>query len=399
MLKRRSTTLYQYYKDKDFNPVYAGLDSSTALSSYERNRRKIFEYNLRLPVKSFSNASILEFGPASGENSLVYAKWGGYLHLIEPVEKFTEEAQNYFSLHNLTEHLLDVQCRTFESYSTQERFDFVIAEGFIFHVGSPDYWLPRLVSFGKEDCFVIFSHSETAGFLIELLQVKCLQVLMQNCNEDPHSLARKLYQSKWNRVNHFRRFDSWVNDNLVNPTVDDSLLNCFSDLQEIMLEHDMMLWSSWPSMMSYWDVSWIKKPEIKRDEVVRRNEINYFKLLPSLVIGKEIETNSKIVDLGGDLLKAIRSEITALAVPGQQLTNNQLNEVQHKHKEVGEYFNLCVHNYSETILAKFWQEIDECLVCLSNRDVNGITKIFNGKGPLAHCWGSPNFYSVWHRFN
>lgn len=390
---------YQYYKETGVKPVYADLNKKESFNAYEKLRRKVFEYNLNIPVRSFDRASLLEFGPSTGDNSLIFAQWGAELNLVEPVEKFIESIREYFQNHKLTESLRGVHCNTFEDFETYEKFDFVVTEGFVFHTGSPSYWLPRLASFGKDDSFVIISHLETTGYLIELLQAKCFQVIQKNHTGDTLPLARDLYYNKWSKSAHSRSFDSWAYDNLIYPTLDAYLLNSIIDFQEIMSECGMLMWSSWPSVINYMDLSWIKHPVIDKKKIIARNRINFFRLLPSMVIGELMEVNERINDVGERLFSSLCSEVNALAVPPELLKGGQLKIIRKSHKETEKLFKLSVQNYDVSKLSLLWQQIDACLSHLSDGNLNEIKKLFNDEGPLADYWGSPNFYSVWHRFD
>lgn len=388
---------YQYYKETGVKPVYAGLNKEASFNTYEKLRRKVFEYNLNIPVRSFERASLLEFGPSTGDNALIFAHWGADLVLVEPVEGFIRSIREYFQNHELEGRLRDVHCNTFEKFETGEKFDFIVAEGFIFHTGQPTYWLPRLASFGNDKSFIIISHLETTGYLIELLHAKCLQVLLMDHKTEPLLLARDLYYNKWNKTAHARSFDSWAYDNVIYPTLDAYLLNSIIDFQEIMNECGMLLWSSWPSIVNYTDLSWVKNPVIDKKKIIYRNKKNFLKLLPSMVIGELTEVNDRINDVGEQLFSSLCSEVNSLAVPPRLLNKAQLGKIRNIHKETEELFKISVHCYGDTKLSLLWRQIDACFSHLSSGNINGIMDLFNNDGPLTDYWGSPNFYSVWHR--
>jgi hypothetical protein len=389
---------YQYYKETGVKPVYAKLDKRESFNAYERLRRKVFEYNLSIPVSNFDGASLLEFGPSTGDNALIFAHWGANLSLVEPVESFIENIHEYFCKHELTGSLRGVHCTTFENYETPDKFDFVVAEGFVFHTGPSSYWLPRLASFGNEDSFIVISHLETTGYLIELLHAKCLQVFQGEQTRDSVQLAKDLYYKKWSKTSHSRSFDSWAYDNIIYPTLDAYLLNSIIDFQDIMNRCGMLLWSSWPSIVHYADISWIKEPIIDKEKIIARNRLNFLKLLPSMVIGESVEVNDRINDVGERLFVSLCEEVNSLAVPPGMLNSIQLRKIREHHKETEKLFSVSVQSYEATKLSHLWYQIDACLSYLSERSINEIMKLYNDEGPLADYWGSPNFYSVWHRF-
>lgn len=390
---------YQYYKETGIKPVYADLMKSDSFAAYARIRKKMFEYNLGIPISTFRHASVLEFGPSTGDNSLIFAHWGADLTLVEPVAAFIDSINEYFRQYGLIDRLFGTHCNTFEDFETQEKFDYVVAEGFLFHTGSPSYWLPRISSFGKENAFVIISHLETAGYIIELLHAKCLQVLQKDFRGDPVELARHLYYNKWSKVNHSRSFDSWAYDNVVYPTLDAYLLNSVIDFQEIMNDCGMLMWSSWPSVVNYTDLSWVKDPVIDRESAIDRNRRNFLRLLPSMVLGELTEVNSEIDSVGNQLFDSLCSEVKALAVNPELLDHQYLGVVRHQHEEVDNLFKISVRNYGNSKIFFLWQDIKNCLEYLSDRNLERISELFNGNTLLGSHWGSPNFYSVWHRYD
>ena len=389
-------TLYEYYQRHRFNPVYAGLTLPEELAAYERRRREMFEFNLRMPAFAFDGRSVLEFGPASGENSLVFALWGARLQLVEPVETFLHTLNSYFTDHKLNHAIDAIANETFERFQIDRQFDFVIAEGFIFHVGSPEFWIPKLVSFASDDAYIIISHCETAGFIVEMIQAKSLQILAHRYRDSSSSLALELFQHKWGTVAHSRQFDAWVADNLMNPKVTSAGLNYIGDLIDVMAMNGMALWSSWPSLQNHLDVSWIKKP-ICPQRALQMAKKNALGLIPSLLIGEEIAVAPCIYDEGETLLLAVRKELDALSISAADSDNDHIDQIRDCHRIVEKMLARFVTDFENTRLSALWTEIDECLCALNTGDRSKVIELFNSCGVLANCWGSPNFYSVWHR--
>ena len=84
MNQDRSDQLSLYYQAKDILPTYARFSKKESLDKYNLFRYKFFLEKLYLPPQMFKGASLVEFGPDSGENSLVFADWGANLTLVEP---------------------------------------------------------------------------------------------------------------------------------------------------------------------------------------------------------------------------------------------------------------------------------------------------------------------------
>lgn len=397
MIKEKGTSLYEYYIQSGVNPVYAAFSSNSALEKYDRSRRSMFEYNLRLPVAAFQNRTLLEFGPASGENALVFAKWGARLTLVEPVSNFVEVIKEYFDFYKMKKQVDDIVCLPIEKYKTDERYDFVVAEGFIFQIGEPDYWIPLLLSFAREDGFVLFSHIEMAGYLIDIIKAKSFQILFDRRGGDALQLARRMFQKKWDSVPHVRKFESWVADNLMNPLIGNNNLNALSNLQDIMVNNGFFLWSSWPSVITQPDVTWIKKPfdPVKDLQQCRKA---YTKLIPSLIMGKEVSTIDTIFQLGEQILDKLKDELRVLGTAVKDLNEGGLTGAICHHREMEDLLKQVVRDYSQTEFSSLWKDMLQCLCYLESNQDDAVIALFNCDGPLFKYWGSPNCYTVWHRF-
>ncbi len=88
--------LFQYYAHEQFLPTFGNFDSATKLAQYANARRTVFAEKLMLPLRTFDGADVLEFGPDTGENALVFAQWGAKLTLAEPNLRAHEQNSKLF---------------------------------------------------------------------------------------------------------------------------------------------------------------------------------------------------------------------------------------------------------------------------------------------------------------
>ena len=88
--------MFEYYAGQEVQPTYADFRDDVALSKYEQLRKLVFA-RLALPAAIFQSASLLEFGPDTGENSLIFARWGAQLTLVEPNAKAHAYIRRYFA--------------------------------------------------------------------------------------------------------------------------------------------------------------------------------------------------------------------------------------------------------------------------------------------------------------
>lgn len=123
--------LFNYYERQDVLPTFGNFKSSAELEAYASQRRELFSDKLVLPPRLFRNAEVLEFGPDSGENALVFASWGANMTLAEPNRHAHPKIQAYFDHFGLTEHLRELALADVEGFRSDRGFDIIDAEGFI----------------------------------------------------------------------------------------------------------------------------------------------------------------------------------------------------------------------------------------------------------------------------
>ncbi|MDE2223429.1 MAG: methyltransferase domain-containing protein [Candidatus Omnitrophica bacterium] len=394
-MRAEKKQLWQYYKTAKFNPVYAGFRTAGELADYDRLRRKIFEHNLRLPVNLFRGADVLEFGPASGENSLVFARWGAKLHLVEPVEEFLIQLKTYFSRFGLQRSLRKVVCCDVESYRDRRKYDIVVAEGFIYTLGSPQRWVPLLLSFVKDGGFVLYNHIDAGSCLIEVLLNKVFQVFLSRTRAEPMALARRFYGKKWDMVPHVRSFESWVGDSLLNPLINRHTLYTLMDQQRAMNRQDFDLWSSWPALYSK-DMTWIKKPlEKKRFRHEMRR--SFMAIVPSLILGCYVEVLPAMEEHGGALMGRLLGMVRGLDGLTEETSMAQIQTILANHQAIEEIFSKAIRDYDASMIRELWNDIEEVVRAVGTDDLSKAIRVFNRPGPLLTFWGSPNVYCVWHR--
>ena len=112
--------------------------------------------------------------------------------LVEPVSDFIDALRRYFDAYGLTPQIDEVKCASIEEYKDKTTYDLVIAEGFIYTIGKPDYWAPLLLSFARKDGFVVTSYLEMTGSLIEILQAKVFRYYYQG-----QEMTRLLWQENF----------------------------------------------------------------------------------------------------------------------------------------------------------------------------------------------------------
>ena len=126
--------LFQYYERQSVLPTFGNFKSAAELDNYAAQRRELFQDKLTLPISLFHEAEVLEFGPDSGENAMVFASWGGRMTLAEPNKMAHDKINAYFSNFGFSDRMREIALADVEGLRSERRFDVVDAEGFIYTV-------------------------------------------------------------------------------------------------------------------------------------------------------------------------------------------------------------------------------------------------------------------------
>lgn len=266
-----------YYKDRDALPTHANLDER-GWEEYERLRRLMF-MRLRFPPGMFSERRVLEFGPDSGENSVVFSRWGAKLTLVEPHGK--ARAQLDINLKGQSPLGYTILPCSMMEFETSHPYDIVDAEGFVYTI--KDDWIQKAHDCLQPGGWFIFSYMEKLDSIIELQTKEIFKRV--SAIDDRVDLAWYLFGNKWNTVKHTRPFSAWVMDVLENPFVSESYMIDAADLLRDMHAHGFRYYSSWPDYRS--DTNrWIKSPENSEHDLADM----IYKLDAREEIGLDIDT-------------------------------------------------------------------------------------------------------------
>lgn len=263
-------SLYDYYRTLQLLPTYAGLESEAELARYAEMRERVFRECLRLPKEIFSGADVLDYGPDTGEDALVFARWGSHLTLVEPNPSSHPAIRTYFKRFALETSLKRVVKDDVLGYRDDELYDFVVAEGFIWTIHPATAWLEIFRERLRPGGMFIVTYYEAFGGFIEL----CLRALHAGVRRrtglEPVASARRLYGKKWDSIPHTRSFESWVFDVLENPFLRAHNLFAATELVRDFAAAGFELYSSWPSYRDDLAIGW-HKTTVSREQTLARS--------------------------------------------------------------------------------------------------------------------------------
>ena len=152
----KSGEMYNYYRDHDFLPTDANFTQYEGFLKYELSRQELF-LKLKIPLLTFRNADLIEFGPDSGENAMVFAKWGAQLSIVEPNSHAKARLLENFEHFGLSEYISYFSDSPLQYFSSSQAYDFLVAEGFIFTLRPNFLWIEKCASLLKPDGLMFFS--------------------------------------------------------------------------------------------------------------------------------------------------------------------------------------------------------------------------------------------------
>lgn len=250
--------MYEYYAAQDVQPTYADFSGDAELSKYAKLRSSVF-FRMSLPPALFRNKDVLEFGPDTGENSLVFAQWGANVTLVEPNRDAHPYIERYFSKFKAESSLREIVAKSVLDFEPARQYDIIDAEGFIYTVQPTSAWISKFHECLVPDGFAIVTYMETYGGFMELLLKALYQtVIRSGAFEHGVDAAKRLFSPKWDSIPHTRKIESWFMDVIQNPFVRQKYFIDSAQLLRDMHEGNFRLYSSWPNYKDVLGMSWIK---------------------------------------------------------------------------------------------------------------------------------------------
>jgi hypothetical protein len=387
--------LYEYYSTQTIRPTHADFGSDTELSKYAELRKNMF-YRLMFPPALFSGKRVLEFGPDTGENSLIFAKWGAQLTLVEPNQEAHSYIRRYFSKFQLNNYLDNVIAAPLLEFSTPHKFDIIDAEGFIYTIQPTSAWVKKIAECLETDGFLIISHMELYGGFIELLT----KAIYKRVTRDPAygagiETAKRLFLPKWDSVQHTRKFDSWFMDVIENPYV---RMKYFID--PVALLRDMhvggfRLYSSWPNYKDTLAIQWIKAPLSLEKEMlasisfIEQSRLSHLLGCKCFVPGITREQNDNLASLiriTDGLIDAWSQEVCAIA--GACVSN--IDGVIRKISAATGDGNL-------EVAGEVVAMIKSAFALMGRDDISPLVEFCRNDKTFISTWGMPNHHAVFQR--
>lgn len=390
------TKLFQYYSRQDVLPTFGNFKSLEELERYASQRRELFLDKLMLPPQLFRDADVLEFGPDSGENAMVFAQWGARMTLAEPNIRAHATIRSYFERFSIADRLREVVSSDVEGFSSGDRFDIVDAEGFIYTIQPTMSWLRKFSELLNPDGYAVVSYYERRGGFFELA-LKAIHAAVKAMTGRPAlESAKSLFDAKWNSIPHTRSFESWLMDVLENPFV---RYRYFIDAATLCAEADATgfeVHAAWPSYRDTLDVYWHKK-SYSRDEKLRRTLQHLGRSQLSFLLGQKLYLAGKPdeIEFVTSLLEQLSRDVDAsIDDPLGDCVPRIVANLVSLREKIGEIdiFSddaAAVDAFADTLTS--FSLIFDAVV---RGDVDGLTAVTQSSAAFVRTWGLPAHFSV-----
>jgi hypothetical protein len=387
--------LYDYYATKTIRPTHANFSDENELASYAELRQKVF-HRLMFPPDMFFGKRVLEFGPDTGENSLVFAQWGSRLTLVEPNREAHPYIQKYFEKFRLSDRLDDVIAASLLEFESPRKFDIIDAEGFIYTVQPTSAWVKKTSECLNIGGYLIISSTTPHGAFIELLMKAIYQRVARTSGYGASvETAKVLFQPKWDRIPHTRTFESWHMDILENPFV---RTKYFIDPVALLNEAHAggyRLHSAWPTYADALSMSWIKGPlDLDADvrsaiSFVEQSRVSHLLGCKCFVPGitrTQIQSLDLLVNITDGLIDKWSRDACSVA---QECVSNIEAHLQVLAKATSDPSLQVAQN----VLAM----IGSAFKFLASDDVSPLIEFCRNDKTFMSTWGMPNHYTIFQR--
>jgi SAM-dependent methyltransferase len=390
------TKLFQYYERQDVLPTFGNFKSAEQLETYAAQRRDLFADKLMLPPRLVRDAEVLEFGPDSGENAMVFAGWGAAMTLAEPNHHAHEKIRAYFARFGLADRLRELALADVEGFRSDGRFDVIDAEGFIYTIQPSETWLRIFRRLLNPDGCAIVSYYERYGGFLELALKAIHAAGKVLTSGTPLETAKLLFDAKWNSISHTRAFESWLMDVLENPFV---RYRYFIDAGELCAAADSLgfdVHAAWPAYRDALDIYWHKKVHSEDEKLrraarhLRRSRLSFLSGRKLYLVGNEpavdsvcASTERLVRDVDG-LIDDPLGDGLAQIVSGLASLRETL-----KTTEVFADDAAGVEAFAETLDSFF-----RIFSAIGRRDAGAVAALTQSDSAFINTWGQPAHFLV-----
>ena len=207
----------------------------------------LFLHRLNFPPKMFKDATLLDFGTGTGENSLFYLVAGASCTFVEMNQLACQRAEKLFKQFSSESSKWEIVNESLFDFNSDASYDIVISNGVIHTTADKEKAIEIKSKHLKKGGFLVLGIANSAGSFQRNLQ-RAILYHFATSDEDIASLAEELFADHLDRAEKFSSrdrkaiiYDSYINPKLDTPSVSE-ILNWFS-------KNGLAMYSSWPPII------------------------------------------------------------------------------------------------------------------------------------------------------
>lgn len=204
--------------------IYFSDKSEEEFKKYYENAIYTYRDLLKFPPKMFANASLIDLGAGTGENTISLALWGANCTLVEMNDKALAIARQVFDRHAKSGRHSFVNASIFD-YESPLKYDIVHCRGVLSHTADKEGAFKKIASFLTPGGYLIFGDPNKAGGFQNMLQRFVVYRHAKSWDEMVY-VCETLFKEDIDRSQSFvhrtRRaiiFDRWVIQSQDDPSV------------------------------------------------------------------------------------------------------------------------------------------------------------------------------------
>ena len=207
----------------------------------------LFLHRLNFPPKMFKDATLLDFGTGTGENSLFYLVAGASCTFVEMNQLACQRAEKLFKQFSSESSKWEIVNESIFDFNSDESYDIVISNGVIHTTSNKEKAIEIKSKHLKNGGFLVLGIANSAGSFQRNLQ-RAILYHFATSDEEIASFAEELFADHLDRAEKFSSrdreaiiYDSYVNPKLDTPSVSE-ILNWFS-------KNGLVMYSAWPPII------------------------------------------------------------------------------------------------------------------------------------------------------
>lgn len=173
----------RFYRENNIAP---SINEQEDYACFLEKRKKLYR-QLGIPLLCLENKDVIEFGASCGENSLpLVTGFAGavkgirHIDIVEPNESGRNAIQKLFTQNDISSEYYTLYADTLESFSSEKKYDFIIAEQFLQLCTNWKECLLLLKNFAKPNSIIIVTCADTIGMYIEVMKRYVAQCMVKD---------------------------------------------------------------------------------------------------------------------------------------------------------------------------------------------------------------------------